>query len=418
MRMLEGLCLALVMMMGLVTVTGCADDFEGDPHPVDRLDYPVALTADPTGEFVWVTSGNYDLAFRGGAVLALDVETNRFVPELAFELGSFAGPFGIYAPEGEPLGGYVLSRDTDALYWISFDKAGGERTISCPGGSRSANGILRCPESTAIRRATVDDDGVERELEVGDDPFGLLVRTGRRPGEPDMLLTGAMVDGNVASFALGEDGAPTLVGNLDLVGGIFSMAENPATGRIYTASKNASVVNVLDVTLDDDASATNPFLTQHGSLSVPDGFGSDRARDLAVSLDGSRVYASYRSPDSLVVIDASEDLDGVATNRIIAKIPMSRDPGDIVVTADPVSGQERLYVACFGADRIEVVDGATLTVIDTIRTGDGPFGMALVDRPDIGLRRLYVTSFGDQAVGVIELNPASPSFHQLVAEVR
>ena len=34
------------------------------------------------------------------------------------------------------------------------------------------------------------------------------------------------------------------------------------------------------------------------------------------------------------------------------------------------------------------------------------------------VRRLYVTHFSDHTVGVIELDPASPYFHQLIAEVR
>jgi hypothetical protein len=44
--------------------------------------------------------------------------------------------------------------------------------------------------------------------------------------------------------------------------------------------------------------------------------------------------------------------------------------------------------------------------------------MALVDRADLGLRRLYVALFQDAAVGVVELDATSPFYHTEVAEIR
>ena len=75
----------------LFALAGCASEEAGDPHPVDRLDFPVAVTADPSGDVVWVTSGNFDLAYRGGAVLAIDVHTNAFIPAAAFEVSVTTG---------------------------------------------------------------------------------------------------------------------------------------------------------------------------------------------------------------------------------------------------------------------------------------------------------------------------------------
>ena len=64
-----------------VLLMACANPEAGSPHPADALDYPVSVTADPSGEYVWVTSGNFDLSWRGGAVIAIDLATHRFVSD-------------------------------------------------------------------------------------------------------------------------------------------------------------------------------------------------------------------------------------------------------------------------------------------------------------------------------------------------
>jgi len=162
----------------------------------------------------------------------------------------------------------------------------------------------------------------------------------------------------------------------------------------------------------------SPWLRGIGQVLIPEAIAGDRARDVAVSTDGTRLYATYRSPASLVVIDISEDGLGQPHQRVIHKIPLSRDPGDIVVVPGPGPDDERVYVSCFGANRVDVVDPRAGQVVASIRTGRGPYGMALVDNPSLDLRRLYVALFREHAVGVIELDPASPYFHTVVAEIR
>ena len=75
-------------------------------------------------------------------------------------------------------------------------------------------------------------------------------------------------------------------------------------------------------------------------------------------------------------------------------------------------------MACYGADRVEVIDPARAVVVDGVATGAGPYGLAFVDNPSLGVRRLYVAQFNADSVGVIELDPASPYYHTEVAEIR
>jgi len=411
------------LAVAAVALTGCTSEDLGAPHPVDRLDYPVGVTADPSGRIVWVTSGNFDLAWRGGAVLALDVATNRFIPEAAFEVGSFPGPLTLLERDGRAVAGYILSRDEDALYTVTLGGDPAAPDVACPGGrrgTRAGETILHCGASEAITSRKVSRDGESVELVVGPDPVTALVRKARAPSEPDLLLTGAMVDGNVASYTLAEDGTPTLVGNLDLLGGLYAFAERPSDGRVYTTSKSTNVFQILDVLHPDpdvEADLTNPWLATSGQVIIPESLGTDRARDVAVSGDGTRLYATYRAPDTLVIVDIAADQSGAVANRVIAKVPLARDPGDLAIVPQP-DGTELVYVACFNGDRVEVVDPARGAVVDAIRTGGGPFGLAFVSNPDLGIRRLYVAQFDADSVGVIELDPASPYYHTEVAEIR
>jgi DNA-binding beta-propeller fold protein YncE len=225
-------------------------------------------------------------------------------------------------------------------------------------------------------------------------------------------------------MALSDDGTPRLLGNISLGRGLFGLAANHANGRLYTSSKVASVFNILDVGAREDADnpelldPVNPYLQLVATVAVPEPpVVSDRARDLALSKDGTRLYATYRGPDSLLIVDITDDASGNPRGRVLQRVSLADDPGDIeVVTAD--NGDELLYVSCFRGDRIEVVDARSGTPVGSIRTGQGPSGMAFVDRPDLGIRRLYVALFNENALGVIELDPSSPYYHTEIGEIR
>lgn len=411
-----------LLSFGLLAAA-CSGSESGPPHPVDQLDFPVAVTADPNKRLVWVTSGNFDLAWRGGAVLAIDVATNTFVPDAAFEIGGFPGGLTLLERDGRAVAGYILSRDEDSLYQVGFSGPAQAPIVTCPGGKRGTKAgetILHCAAGEALVKQKVSRDGESAELTVGGDPFGALVRLARAASEPDLLLTAAMIDGNVASWTLDDAGAPTLVGNLDLLNGLYAMAENPSDGRIYTTTKSANAFQILQLVHPDPdvaPSLTNPWLALVGQIVIPESTAIDRARDIAISSDGTRLFASYRAPSSLVVVDISADAAGAMANRVIAKIPLSSGPGDLVVIPGE-DGRDLVYVSCYNADRVEVVDPQRGQVVDSIPTGDGPFGMAWVHNPDFGINRLYVAQFNADSVGVIELDPASPSYHSEVAEIR
>ncbi|MCC6623422.1 MAG: hypothetical protein IT385_19335 [Deltaproteobacteria bacterium] len=402
----------------------CASDESNTPHPNDRLGYPLSVTADPGAGLVWVVSGNFNLAYRSAAVLAIDVETNTFVPELAFETGAFPGELALLERGGRAVAAYITSRAEDRLYVATFGGDDPTRPeVSCPGGKTSGD-ILRCPGSKAIERTRVETADGEVELTLGSDPFGALVVPSRAPSEPDLLLTAAMNDGRLATFSLGEDGTPTLIGGADFVDGLYGLAQSPATGRVYGTSKLANVLSTFEIAPRFDASKpgqdaldpVNPWVTLAGSVTIPEPRANDRARAVAVSRDGTRLYIAYRAPDSLVIVDVADTLSGGQRARVLHKVALDTDPNDLVVVPDASGEGELVYVSCFGADRVEVVDPLTGRIVGGIYTGDGPSGLAYFANER--MRRLYVALFEDDAVGIIELDPTSPYYHTEIGEVR
>lgn len=69
------------------------------------------------------------------------------------------------------------------------------------------------------------------------------------------------------------------------------------------------------------------------------------------------------------------------------------------------------------ADRVAVIDPATLTVVAQIDVGEGPHDLAFM--PDVdGDLRGYVTNFRGDDLSLIDLEPGSPSRFEMKAQIR
>ena len=424
---------AALVLMTMCLLAACADPTAGDPHPSNALDYPVAVTADPSGRYVWVSSGNFDLSWRGGAVLAVDVATHTFVgdreatdeglPGVA-QIGGFPGPVHLLQRDGEAVSAYVLSRAEDSLYHLTITDEDGAPRLGCEGASVQENGVIACPSSGAFHTGTYPKDGAAVEGDLGSDPFGAIIHHAGDGEDQDLLLTGGMLDGTLTMFGLGSDGTPRLLDQLTINGGLFAFVESPTTGHIITAHKSLNIFNVLRIvpTPPDEADPTlydTPTLEVLATLVIPTSAVQDHVRGMAVSADGSRLYAAYRSPSSLLVVDIGAGPEASADERVLAKIPVSGSPGSVVaVPASATHPAELVYVSAYSGDRVDVVDPNLGVVVDTIPTRHGPFGMAHVRNAELGIDRLYVALFHDQSVAVIELDPSSPYHHTVIAEIR
>jgi hypothetical protein len=416
--------MALALAIALTPTSACERPNTGPHHPTDELDYPVAVTADPSGELVWVTSGNFDLAWQGGAILAVSVKDHTFVRDengqpVGAEIGSFPGPMELLVREGRAVAGYVLSRTEAALYQLHFSGDPGAPTVSCPGGERVESGLMACRAEEALDETPFTNADLEEDtLDLGTDPYGALVHN--LNDERSLLLTGAMVEGTVALFELDAEGAPSALSEIDITGGLLDFAASPLTGRIYASHKYSNAISVLEVAPQDPAEPTAPLrLRKLGSIALPaNALSTDHARGLALSDATGRLYAAYRAPSSLVIIDVSDQASADPSERVLAKVPLHSRPSDVAIAPASHGLPELVYVSCYLGDRVDVVDPSLGLVIDSIDVGDGPSGLAFVQNDALGIRRLYVANFHGQSLGVIELDPESSAYHSQIAEVR
>jgi YVTN family beta-propeller protein len=108
---------------------------------------------------------------------------------------------------------------------------------------------------------------------------------------------------------------------------------------------------------------------------------------VAVTPDGTRLYVSNNSGDSLTVINT-------ATNTVVGSIAVGNGPVGVTLSPDGT----RAYVANQASHTVTVINTATNTVVTTINVGTGPFGVAVA--PDG--TRLYVSNGTNGSVSVID----------------
>jgi YVTN family beta-propeller protein len=220
----------------------------------------------------------------------------------------------------------------------------------------------------------------------------------------------------------------------------WRVAVNPETNRVYVASFDSRAVFVIDgatnrilgkldrtiaMELRPSGVGVNPvtnvvYVTYHGSnrVDVHDGFtyaamnsvsvGESRTvlEQPGVNPANNQVYVACFDADTLSVI-------GGATNRfpqrVIARVPMPSSSMGVAVD----DAANLVYVANSGSNGIVVIDGNTNLILSRVATGRGPVGVAVNSRTG----RIYVTSSerGVDAVSVVAV-PTPRQATQLLAE--
>ena len=468
-----------VALVGLaLAATACAEDNKGIPHPIDRLHYPVAIAADPSGDYVYVVNSDFDVRYRTGSVIAIDLATNQLVPGSAIGIGKFGGEVVLY-PTGDPdrrLAGYVPARSDAKLFWF-YVEGGADGTppnlvcrTSLPG---EPDEIEECEASfvidAAVRpRLPLDDEGLTDEeaaaragepvrMTVGRDAFGVAIYRGER-GVGDYLLMTNPRSGRVGVFgidggipvdrdtkfggqpapssdyrdygdgegtrwgALSKVGEPVFLESWSLLGGSYTAAVSPVDGFAYATNKLSNVVVPFRIGEVADPDGLPRLWPEPEDLSVFTIVNSsslgDYGRSIAFNRDGTRAYLAYRNPSSLVVIDKQQDDDGAHRDRFVSAVDLGLRPSKVLLAPSAADGGDLLYVVCYGDEQVYVVDPVALDVVDIIEVPGGPYDMAIVHAPEKDRFRAYVTVFERDAVAVIELDRASPFFHQVTAYVR
>jgi len=192
-----------------------------------------------------------------------------------------------------------------------------------------------------------------------------------------------------------------------LSAGLHSIVEGPVVRgarRVYLSNRLLSAIHVVDVSEDH---GTLQVLVQDSIAIGQVTSSGDYFRGLASSADRRTLYAAFRSPASLVILDIAER----AEVRLRGLVPLHGSPAGVAVDWTPAG--ERVYVSDFSGDSVYCVDPDALEVLDRIPVASGPYGIVISQSP----HRAFVTSFEDHQVLAIDLDEQSPTWHQVIGKV-
>ncbi len=384
---------------------------EGVPPPADRFFYPTGLVVSPDGRFLFVANSNFDIAFNGGSLVTVDLqgvheriaarpsadapreeisEESLLVPGSAVQIGTFANEL-VLSADGRRLFASVRGDGS-----VTFADVGDDGNLVCA--DQPSGNLPECRGRFVLGRAPND-----RGLELGREPHALALHPSGR-----LFVTDAD-DGGVAMFETAFD-TPALTNVSDeFPRGSSAIALRPGTTSesddflAYVTSRDApSVVRfgvVADAGISVDRTTSIDFL----------GAGGVDQRGIAFSPDYAQAYLVSRFPESLLVLDTAVDDSGRPADEFVAAIEVAAGPA--VVSVDPTSGL--VYVVCFRAGQIFVVDPFLLSVVDILLTGIGPHLLAFDPTRPVA----YLAQFTESTIAVLDVDPASETFHEFLLTI-
>ncbi len=471
--------MARVVLVLLLAAAGCHVDLN-DPgtEPLAAMFYyPAGILLDPDQKHLYVTNGNSDLKYGGGTVQMIDLPAfeaavAQFRADPTVKNGCQVdpldqmivncpeGPF-IFAPDTVKVGNFAGNmqlqvtgpttrrlfigvRGDPSITWMDTDVG----TDEPPSGHR-----LNCftdPSKVAPQATPPGCDGdhliqtyycqgqpncVNDQSTIPPEPFGMVLDQGETsPGNPYARLLVSHLSGGqvmiVDAMNLGSMqkqipyiSSPFFHEDSLHRHGAYALAPqrpgDPASPW-YMTSDIQPVITTFRVA---DLNVIIPSLEFSVGGVLPTG---NDVRDLVFQAGGSRAFITQNNPPSVMVLDTRPqtgvNLPLTSVNQIIDVIDVCQQPAHISLRTPIVEGapgtpnrvQQRLYVVCFLSNQVMVVDPDQAEVLNTILVGRGPNTLAFVEGPH---PRGYISNFSESTIGVLDLDPSSPTANRMVARI-
>ncbi len=453
--MKKPLCVAFLLVL--------ACDNTGEPPPVGRLVFPIALGISPDNQFLFVANSNFDLRFNAGSLHSYDLDTlNDGLDQVSTSCDpSDTDSCGIIPVEDERddlldniepvegllvdqvrIGSYVdgmavASNDgvDSRLYMpvrsdanLTFVDVTGDGCFQCNAGEPvecASRTNLGRPCDDAFRRGD-DEAATLRDIQLPADPVAVTVGPLSDVVRGD-AIDPADVNGNYIIFAH-RDGraslffdqiegggmAPTLVHTLSgLPTELVDITIEPSTQLAWLPSAINPVMGRVGIAFDGMTNEPErSYLFNAGDMTltgVDTGTvtrGDTRVVRFDPRPDVERAYVLSRRPRALLVVDTA---DSVSSVNVIDAIEVGFGPSrlDIVQfndTSDPVLGdidRTLAFISCYDSRDVYIVDVDLGRLVGVVRGLGGPFELAV----DTERKRVYVLDFRSSVIRVIDLLP-------------
>lgn len=459
--------MAVFGLLGLLGLGACTASEEAIAAPRDEIFFPAGMVIDPAGQFLYVTNANADLAYGDGTITVIDTakadeliashaagalppaycrtsvltpgtllcdeeggDSPLLVRESTVRVGNFAGELRLQELPSGQRRLFTTVRGDPSVTWVDVTvPAGGKPQLDCSKDVETTSGLsTSCDKphriSTVFRTTFPPPAVPEEAVDLPAEPFGLALDPVLELGYVTHLSTGhvSLLDLRATNpepraidFRSGFFTANT-------AGDLTAFAVEPRTpgdanGFVYLTSRTSARVAMFRV-----SGATPPApadlrggarLVPGPTFDLPSQFvpsgGTADIRGIGFSNGGDRAYLLSRSPAAVYVLDTTIDpLTRAPKNRVLDEIEVCAQPSLLRVrqTGDGV----RLFVVCFAAGQVWVVDPASTRVVSVIETGRGPNAIEIRETAP---RRAYVANFVENTIAIIELEPG-PREHDVL----
>jgi hypothetical protein len=350
----------------------------------------------------------------------INCDGDRFVLRgQTVKTGNFSGSVRLVEAGDRERRLYLPVRGDPSLTYVRVQR-GADRMLDCGGGRGERDHISLCDDSHRVQRSpdTVLADPADPESErvprltLPPEPFGVAVDRG--PGYEHAVVSHFSGD-ELSAFDVGA-GRPVLT---DVRSGLFrtgtiqrgiiaAVPRRPGdpSEPWYAVSRLTGQIALF--TLQGPGDTPPPRLGPVESFSITAvfaGTGQD-VRDLAFDVDGDRAFVLVHRPPTLLVLDTSRDpVTRRLRNQPIGTVDLPAGPARMVVRREEVRPgifATRLYITCYDAWQVAVVDPDTRRLEQVLQVGRGPVSLAIGGAAG-QRRRAYVTTYLDNSISVIDL---------------
>lgn len=430
--------IGLVALVALASLSAC-EQFEEPLPRRDRLHFPIGLALHPSGDYLYAVNSNFDgryTADRGSTLTVIDTKRLSIYEEGGAFLPSYGGYAALNADASKL---YITARQGDSLVALDVTESGS--AVYC--GRDTADGGALSSDGLACTLRALREDGNAR---VPSDPFGVAVATVQRQVGDQTIPVDVVGIAHLNSTSLtavafpGQDISAASLRSSPLIESSNQIAVRPGTLDMIATGRatNRLVIFTPYIGPNGDVEA----IIRRGQIElthVPNQ--SVDARGIAFSADGARLYVTSRFPDALHVFNvgpANVETGAGSQYELARVVTLGQNPSDVVVHRAKDATSDLLYIPCSQGQRVQVVDPARGLMLSEIRLDATPYHMVTEagspnrcrypgdvcrgfvslfnDSPDAS-KNCDATAVGCGSIAVIDLDPASPRYHQVIAKI-
>jgi hypothetical protein len=425
-----------LFLISALVWAGCAAQTEPRPPPTDRFSFPTGLVHRKVGNSplgaLYVASSNFDKCFDTGAVLAVDLDNVglppiggftedkeltdlKAGPNASVQIESFAGQMDVWEPrDGRPARLFVPTRaENSYLHAIDID-ANAKTSLACVPDRGVRDCILGALSLTSNIAGAVDDAprapsplGVRVSLNSEQKPevWVTHIEAADSPAGSAKNFRSYVVRVPGDSLGLNADSFFPLSGSVLTNGAGHATAIGAryayVTGRAYVANDTTQAASFLLRLVDRD----DPTRVLDSSLRLL--YSTIEARDIALSQNRvgntERLYIVARAPDTLLVVDVSDPESLRPSVAVVDAVPLPDGANQLAVINRGVLG-DLVAVTATTTGVVVLYDGALGQIVSQVdNVGLQPYGITADVDAAGNKARLYVTTFGDGRVAVIDI---------------